>query len=91
MHFDAFGHASCRSSRPIHFVFGGNQSGTGLGILLAFHYFGHGHSQKSAGNAAIIEFFGGIHEIYFPYVLSQPALILAASAGGVTGHSPFQR
>lgn len=63
--------------------------GPGLGILLAFHYFGHDHSQKSAGSAAIIEFFGGIHEIYFPYVLSQPALILAAIAGGVTGTFTF--
>ncbi|WP_125710322.1 PTS mannitol transporter subunit IICB [Lacticaseibacillus porcinae] len=63
--------------------------GPGLGILLAFHYFGHGHSQKSAGNAAIIEFFGGIHEIYFPYVLSQPALLLAAIAGGVAGTFTF--
>ncbi|WP_407891995.1 PTS transporter subunit EIIC [Lacticaseibacillus sp. N501-2] len=63
--------------------------GPGLGILMAFHFFGHGHSQKSAGNAAIIQFFGGIHEIYFPYVLSQPALILAAIAGGVVGTFTF--
>ena len=34
---------------------------------------------------AIIHFFGGIHEIYFPYVLMKPKLILAMIAGGMTG------
>lgn len=59
--------------------------GPGLGILLAFMLFGKGSSKSSAPGAAIIEFFGGVHEIYFPYVLMKPSLILAAMAGGVTG------
>ncbi|MDF7639386.1 PTS mannitol transporter subunit IICBA [Lactobacillus sp. ESL0791] len=59
--------------------------GPGLGILLAFMLFGKGSSKSSAPGAAIIEFFGGIHEIYFPYILMKPILILAAMAGGVTG------
>lgn len=58
--------------------------GPGLGILLAFTLFGKGKSKSSAPGAAIIEFFGGVHEIYFPYVLMKPSLILAA-IGGVTG------
>lgn len=57
--------------------------GPGLGILLAFAIFGTGMSKSSASGAAIIQFFGGIHEIYFPYVLMKPTLILAAIAGGV--------
>src|SRR5699024_974389 len=37
----------------------------------------------------IIQFFGGIHEIYFPYVLSKPILMLAVMAGGVSGVFTF--
>jgi PTS system mannitol-specific IIC component len=59
--------------------------GPGLGILLAYSIFGRGLSRSSAPGAAIIQFFGGIHEIYFPYVLMKPALILAAIAGGASG------
>lgn len=64
--------------------------GPGLGILLAFTFFGKGASRSSAPGAAIIQFFGGIHEIYFPYVLMKPALILAAIGGGVSGVIVFQ-
>lgn len=59
--------------------------GPGLGILIAFWLFGKGRSKSSAPGAVIIEFFGGVHEIYFPYVLMKPSLILAAIGGGVTG------
>lgn len=63
--------------------------GPGLGILLAFMFFGKGSSKSSAPGAAIIEFFGGVHEIYFPYVLMKPSLIIAAICGGVTGTALF--
>ncbi|WP_459781921.1 PTS mannitol transporter subunit IICBA [Photobacterium sp. R1] len=59
--------------------------GPGLGILLAYIMFGRGTAKQTAGGAAIIHFFGGIHEIYFPYILMNPRLILAAIAGGMTG------
>ncbi|MUK01682.1 PTS mannitol transporter subunit IICBA [Vibrio cholerae] len=59
--------------------------GPGLGILLAYMFFGRGAAKASASGAAIIHFVGGIHEIYFPYVLMRPLLILAAIAGGMTG------
>ncbi|WP_205267271.1 PTS mannitol transporter subunit IICBA [Mycolicibacterium sphagni] len=59
--------------------------GPGLGILLAFMAFGRGAAKASAPGAAIIQFFGGIHEIYFPYVLMKPKLILATILGGMTG------
>lgn len=59
--------------------------GPGLGILLAFMLFGKGTSKSSAPGAAIIEFFGGVHEIYFPYILMKPILIFPAILGGVTG------
>ena len=59
--------------------------GPGLGILLAYCFFGKGASKASAPGAAIIHFFGGIHEIYFPYILMNPLLLLAAIAGGAVG------
>ncbi|PPF43846.1 PTS mannitol transporter subunit IIB [Pseudoclavibacter sp. AY1F1] len=59
--------------------------GPGLGLLLAFCFFGVGVARASAPGAVIIQFFGGIHEIYFPYVLAKPALILAVIGGGATG------
>ena len=59
--------------------------GPGLGILLAFTFFGVGMARASAPGAIIIQFLGGIHEIYFPYVLMKPLTILAVIAGGMTG------
>ena len=58
--------------------------GPGLGLLLAYSIFGKGLAKASAPGAMIIHFFGGIHEIYFPYVLMKPKLILAMIAGGAT-------
>jgi PTS system mannitol-specific IIC component len=59
--------------------------GPGLGLLLAYMFFGKGAARASAPGAAIIQFFGGIHEIYFPYVLMKPKLIAATILGGMTG------
>lgn len=59
--------------------------GPGLGVLLAYSLFGVGNAKGSAPGAIIIHFLGGIHEIYFPYVLMKPTLILAVMAGGITG------
>ncbi len=59
--------------------------GPGFGILLAYMMFGRGNAKQSAAGASIIHFLGGIHEIYFPYVLMNPRLILAVIAGGMTG------
>lgn len=59
--------------------------GPGLGLLLAFMFFGKGVAKASAPGAALIHFVGGIHEIYFPYVLAKPRLIAALILGGMTG------
>ncbi len=59
--------------------------GPGIGLLLAFSFFGVGAAKASAPGAAIIQFFGGIHEIYFPYAMSKPITIIALIAGGATG------
>ncbi|MDO8338978.1 MAG: PTS mannitol transporter subunit IIB, partial [Microcella sp.] len=59
--------------------------GPGFGILLAYSIFGTGLAKASAPGAALIQFVGGIHEIYFPYVLMKPILIVAMIGGGMTG------
>ena len=59
--------------------------GPGVGILLAYTIFGKGLAKASAPGAALIQFVGGIHEIYFPFVLMKPIIILAAIGGGMTG------
>jgi phosphocarrier protein FPr len=59
--------------------------GPGLGILLAYMVAGKGTAQKSAYGATIIHFFGGIHEIYFPYILMKPRLIIAVICAGMVG------
>ncbi|MDQ0212218.1 PTS mannitol transporter subunit IICBA [Arthrobacter bambusae] len=59
--------------------------GPGVGVLLAYMVFGKGLARASAPGAALIQFVGGIHEIYFPYILMKPILILATIAGGMTG------
>lgn len=59
--------------------------GPGLGVLLAYCIAGKGSAKSSAPGAVIIHFFGGIHEIYFPYILMNPLLLLATIAGGACG------
>jgi PTS system mannitol-specific IIC component len=70
--------------RSIYFMIESNP-GPGLGLLLAYCFVGKGNAKSSAPGAAIIHFLGGIHEIYFPYVLMNPVLIIAMIAGGFTG------
>ena len=59
--------------------------GPGLGLLLAYCVAGKGETRSSAGAAAVIHFVGGIHEIYFPYVLMNPIVILGPMLGNVCG------
>ena len=68
--------------RSVYYLIEANP-GPGLGLLLAYMLFGKGDVRQSVPAAIIIHFFGGIHEIYFPYVLMQPRLIVAMIAGGI--------
>ncbi|MBP3457707.1 MAG: PTS mannitol transporter subunit IICBA [Lachnospiraceae bacterium] len=63
--------------------------GPGLGVLLAYCIAGKGSAKTSAPGAVIIHFLGGIHEIYFPYILMNPLLLLAVIAGGASGIFTF--
>lgn len=80
---------SLQTGKSILFLLEANP-GPGLGVLLAYTLFGKGSAKSSAPGAIIIQFLGGIHEIYFPYVMMKPALFLAVIAGGVSGTFIFQ-
>lgn len=55
--------------------------GPGLGVILSYLVYSKGNMKQSAPSAAIIQLLGGIHEIYFPYILLNPILLLAAIIG----------
>lgn len=63
--------------------------GPGLGLLLAYLVFGPRSLRPTVPAAIVVQFLGGIHEIYFPYVLMKPRLILATMAGGAAGVATF--
>jgi PTS system mannitol-specific IIC component len=73
--------AAKETGRAIHFLLETNP-GPGLGLLVAFFVSGKGMLKQSAPGSMIIHFLGGIHEIYFPYVLAHPIMILAMICGG---------
>jgi PTS system mannitol-specific IIC component len=77
-----------KHGKAIHFLIETNP-GPGLGLLSAYWFFGPRIVRPTAPGAIIIHFFGGIHEIYFPYVLMRPVLILALIAGGMSALFTF--
>lgn len=72
------------AGRSIFFMIESNP-GPGLGILTAMLLFGPRAVRPTVPAAMVVHFLGGIHEIYFPYVLMKPILIIAAIVGGATG------
>jgi PTS system mannitol-specific IIC component len=79
---------AAENGEAIHFLIETNP-GPGLGLLGAYWLFGPRSIRPSAPGAIIIHFFGGIHEIYFPYVLMNPILIVAMIAGGMSAVLTF--
>lgn len=77
-----------KTGRAVHFLLETNP-GPGLGLLAAYWVAGKGLMKQSAPGAAIIHFLGGIHEIYFPYVLAKPLMILSVIAGGLAADTWF--
>ena len=76
------------SGRSIYYMLESNP-GPGLGLLLAYWFAGKGLAKLSAPGAIIIHFFGGIHEVYFPFVLMNPVMIGAMWAGGIVADIVF--
>ncbi|AGZ38881.1 PTS mannitol transporter subunit IICB [Actinoplanes friuliensis] len=79
---------SAETGKSILFMLETNP-GPGFGILLAYLLFGPSALRPSVPAAMAIQFLGGIHEIYFPYVLMKPSMVLAAIAGGGAGILTF--
>ncbi|MBP2006511.1 PTS mannitol transporter subunit IICB [Halobacillus andaensis] len=80
--------ASAEVGKSIYFTVASNP-GPGLGLLLAFTFFGKKTARRTAPGAMIIHFLGGIHELYFPYVLMKPLTIIGMIAGGMSGIAVF--
>jgi len=75
--------AAKETGHAIHFLLETNP-GPGLGLLVAFFVASKGMLKQSAPGSMIIHFLGGIHEIYFPYVLAHPIMILSVICGGLS-------
>lgn len=83
--------AAATAGKSIFFMVASNP-GPGLGLLLAYTFFsGSRVLRQTAPGSIIIHFFGGIHEIYFPYVFAKPitiiGMILGAGSGIVTAQA----
>ena len=76
------------TGRSIYYMLESNP-GPGLGLLLAYWFAGKGLAKLSAPGAIVIHFLGGIHEVYFPYVLMNPVMIGAMWAGGIVADIVF--
>lgn len=87
--FDPLGIAQVKDvGKSIFFLLESNP-GPGLGVLLAYCIYGKGNAKQSAPGAIIIQFLGGIHEIYFPFVMMTPLLLLAVIGGGMAADFTF--
>jgi PTS system mannitol-specific IIC component len=80
--------AAAHGGKAIEFLMETNP-GPGFGVLLACLLFGPRAMRGSVPGAMVIQFLGGIHEIYFPYILARPKLVLAAIVGGGLGVLTF--
>lgn len=87
--FDPVGIAQVKEFGKSIFFLLETDPGPGLGILVAYWIFGKGSAKSSAPGAVIIHFLGGIHEIYFPYVLMNPMLLLSVIFGGMSADLVF--
>lgn len=80
---------AAKAGKSILFILEPNP-GPGVGVLLAYSFFGTGTAKRTAPGVAIIHAFGGIHEPYFPFILMKPQMILASICGAVSGNFVFQ-
>jgi PTS system mannitol-specific IIC component len=79
---------AAETGKSIYYMLESNP-GPGLGLLGSYWFAGKGLAKLSAPGSIIIHFFGGIHEVYFPYVLMNPVMIGAMWAGGITADLTF--
>lgn len=72
--------------RSIFFLFDPNP-GPGMGMLLAYIIWSRGQNRTNAMGSSIIHFFGGIHEVYFVFILAKPIMVLSTTAGVVSAQA----
>lgn len=77
-----------QSGKSILFLVDANP-GPSVGTLLAISLFGKGSAKRTAPLAALVAGVGGIGEVYFPFVLMKPKLILATMGGIATSLALF--
>ncbi|MFI3546554.1 PTS mannitol transporter subunit IICB [Mammaliicoccus sciuri] len=77
------------NGKSIYFMVASNP-GAGLGLLLAYSVFGQKVAKRTAPGAAVIHFIGGIHELYFPYVLMKPLTLIPMILGSMSGIITFK-
>ncbi|MDO3677809.1 PTS sugar transporter subunit IIA [Paenibacillus ehimensis] len=63
--------------------------GPGAGLLLAYYLRLKNKPRDNARSSLLIQFVGGIHEVYFPYALMRPLVIVPLIAGGLAGNWVF--
>ncbi len=79
---------AAESGRSIYYMLESNP-GPGLGLLAAYFFASKGLAKMAASGAVVIHFLGGIHEVYFPYILMNPVMIGAMWAGGISADLVF--
>ncbi|MGY6172289.1 PTS transporter subunit EIIC [Candidatus Mycoplasma pogonae] len=80
--------AGTEAARSIFFLYGGN-AGPGFGLLIAYAVFKKGQERTNALGSSVIQLIGGIHEVYYVYVIAKPKMILATIAGAATSMAIF--
>ncbi|MCP1307815.1 PTS sugar transporter subunit IIA [Paenibacillus tyrfis] len=63
--------------------------GPGAGLLLAYYMLLKNKPRDNARSSLLIQFVGGIHEVYFPYALMRPLVIVPLIAAGLAGNWVF--
>ncbi|PPE06648.1 PTS transporter subunit EIIC [Mesoplasma corruscae] len=71
-----------KNPRSIFFLFDPNP-GPGLGMLLAYICFTKGENRYNAAGSSLIHAIGGIHEVYFVFILAKPKMLIATMLGVV--------
>ncbi|MGM9928747.1 MAG: PTS mannitol transporter subunit IICB [Bacillus sp. (in: firmicutes)] len=79
---------AAEAGKSVFFLLSSNP-GPGLGLLLAYSFFGKGAAKENAPTATIIHFLGGIHEVYFPYILMKPIMIISTIVGWMASNFFF--
>lgn len=77
-----------QNPHSIYYLYAGN-AGPGLGLLLSFVVWKKGSERANAAGASLVEFVGGIHEVYYVYVVQKPIYIISTILGAAASMTVF--